>query len=111
MKWVPGFLGSCLVGFLDAFTHFSATAHDIAKSVNVLERRYQPALKLRLPYIFGPMNVLAAFDPDAARSVYLLKIFPPKAKRTNLKRDDPARWKLKMMKQFQTSLILINRST
>ena len=88
-----GVIAKPLVGFLDAFTHFSATAHDIAKSVNVLERRYQPALKLRLPYIFGPMNVLAAFDPDAARSVYLLKIFPPKAKRTNLKRDDPARWK------------------
>jgi regulator of replication initiation timing len=88
-----GVIAKPLVGFLDAFTHFSATAHDIAKSVNVLERRYQPALKLRLPYIFGPMNVLAAFDPDAARSVYLLKIFPPKAKRTNLKRGDSARWK------------------
>jgi regulator of replication initiation timing len=88
-----GVIAKPLVGFLDAFTHFSATAHDIAKSVNVLERRYQPALKLRLPYIFGPMNVLAAFDPYAARSVYLLKIFPPQANRTNLKRGDSARWK------------------
>ena len=68
----------------DAFTHVSQTVHDLAKSVNVLERRYQPALKLRLPYVFGPMNMLCPFfDSVSARSLYLLSIFSP---RTKLKR-------------------------
>ena len=75
-----GAVAKPLVGVLDAFTHFSATAHDVAKSVNVLERRYQPALKLRFPYTFGPMNILCPFDPVAARSVYLLQSFPVKRK-------------------------------
>ncbi len=76
-----GLVAKPLVGVLDAFTHFSATVHDVAKSVNVLERRYQPALKIRLPYTFGPMNILAPFDPISARSVYLLQLFPAKSKR------------------------------
>lgn len=76
-----GVVAKPLVGVLDAFTHFSATIHDVAKSVNVLERRYQPSLKLRLPYTFGPMNILSPFDPICSRSVNLLRIFPPKTKR------------------------------
>lgn len=75
-----GVVAKPLVGVLDAFTHFSATAYDVAKSVNVLERRFQPALKLRLPYTFGPMNILSPFDPVSARSVYLLRAFPVKRK-------------------------------
>jgi len=75
-----GVVAKPLVGVLDAFTHFSATAHDVARSVNVLERRYQPALKLRLPYTFGPMNILSPFDPVSARSVHLLRTFPVKRK-------------------------------
>ena len=75
-----GVVAKPLVGVLDAFTHFSAAAHDVAKSVNVLERRYQPALKLRFPYTFGPMNILCPFDPVATRSVYLLRSFPVKRK-------------------------------
>jgi hypothetical protein len=76
-----GVVAKPIVGFLDAVTHFSATAHDIAKSVNVLERRYQPALKLRLPYSFGPMSILVPFDLVTARSVYLLRIFSAKSRR------------------------------
>ena len=75
-----GVVAKPVVGVFDAFTHASQTIHDIAKSVNVLERRYQPALKLRLPYVFGPMNILTPFDSISARSVYLLTIFPPKTK-------------------------------
>jgi hypothetical protein len=76
-----GVVAKPLVGVLDAFTHFSSTVHDVAKSVNVLERRYQPSLKIRLPYAFGPMNVLSPFDPICSRSVHLLRVFPPKTKR------------------------------
>jgi regulator of replication initiation timing len=77
-----GVVAKPLVGVLDAFTHFSATVHDVARSANVLERRYQPALKLRLQYSFGPMKVLSPFDAVTARAMDLLKAFPPKAKRS-----------------------------
>jgi hypothetical protein len=77
-----GVVAKPLVGVLDAFTHFSSTVHDVARSANVLERRFQPALKLRLPYSFGPMKILLPFDVVTARSVDLLKMFPPKAKRS-----------------------------
>lgn len=77
-----GVVAKPLVGVLDAFTHFSATIHDVARSANVLERRYQPALKLRLQYSFGPMKILSPFDAVTARAVNLLKAFPPKAKRS-----------------------------
>lgn len=70
------------VGVLDAFTHFTASIHDIAKSVNVLDRRLQPVLKLRLPYTFGVMSIMAPFDAAAARAAHLLKIFPlPESRR------------------------------
>jgi hypothetical protein len=82
-----------IVGTLDALTHFTATAHDIAKSVNVLERRFQPALKLRLPYTFGPMNILSPFNPVTARAVYLLRVFPSRSRRNSHRRGDVARWK------------------
>ena len=88
-----GVVAKPLVGFFDAFTHFSSTAYDVARSVNVLERRFQPALKIRLPYVFGPMNILAPFDRVAARSVYILKIFPPRTKKRKKKRKDKNRWK------------------
>eukprot|EP00980_Cylindrotheca_fusiformis_P021403 scaffold8259_cov143-Cylindrotheca_fusiformis.AAC.21 len=76
-----GVVAKPLVGVLDAFTHFSATIHDVARSANVLERRYQPALKLRLQYSFGPMKILSPYDAVTARSMDLLKSFPPKGKR------------------------------
>jgi hypothetical protein len=78
-----GVVAKPVIGVFDAFTHVSQTVHDLAKSVNVLERRYEPALKLRLPYVFGPMNILCPFDAVSARSVFLLSISPP---RTKLKR-------------------------
>ena len=76
-----GLITKPIVGLLDAFAHFTASVHDIAKSVNILERRYQPVLKLRLPYIFALNNVLTPFDSVSARSAYLLKTFPFKSDR------------------------------
>jgi hypothetical protein len=61
---------------MDAMVHFSASIHDIAKSVNVLDRRLQPALKLRLPYVFGMMSILAPFQSSEARAVQLMISFP-----------------------------------
>ena len=71
-----GFVARPTVGLLDAVAHAAASVHDIAKSVNLLDKRFQPALKLRLPYTFGIMNILAPFNATAARAVYLLKLFP-----------------------------------
>jgi hypothetical protein len=73
-----GIVAKPTVGLLDAMAHFSASVHDIAKSANVLDKRYQPAVKLRLPYTFGIMNILAPFDASSARAVFLLKLFPIK---------------------------------
>ena len=71
-----GLLARPLVGILDAFTHFSSSLHDIAKSVNILDKRLQPAMKLRMPYIFGMKSILEPFDPVSARAAYLLRRFP-----------------------------------
>lgn len=71
-----GVLAKPAVGILDAISHFSGSIHDVAKSVNVLDKRYQPAKRLRLPYAFSVRNVLIPFNPITARSVRLLKKFP-----------------------------------
>lgn len=75
-----GLVAKPVVGVFDAFTHASQTIHDVAKSVNIMERRYQPAVKLRLPYVFGPMNILTPFDAVSSLSQYLLSIYPPMTK-------------------------------
>ena len=76
-----GLVAKPSVGVLDALAHFTASIHDIAKSVNILDRRLQPALRLRLPYTFGMMSILAPFDAVAARAADLLKRFPIKESR------------------------------
>ena len=85
-----GLVTKPIVGVLDAFTHFSSTVHDIARSANVLDRRFQPSLKLRLPVTFGPMKILSPFDAVTARSMELLKTFPPKVKKVKIQGDQTA---------------------
>ena len=77
---VVGVIAKPTVGVLDAFTHFVGSIHDLAKSVNVLEKRHQPARKLRLPSYFSLEDVLEPFDMTTARSVTLLRLYPLKAK-------------------------------
>jgi len=76
-----GVLTKPLVGLFDAMAHFAASIHDIAKSVNVLEKRYQLAIKYRLPYTFGICNIMIPFDTNTARAAYLLKLYPIKKSR------------------------------
>ena len=71
------------VGVLDALSHFTASIHDIAKSVNVLEKRFAPAIKYRLPYVFGTNLILMGFDESFCRAAHLLKKFPLKSRRKN----------------------------
>ena len=83
---VFGILLKPAVGVLDALSHFTASIHDIAKSVNVLEKRFQPATKYRLPYVFGTNKILMTFDDAQARAFYLLRLFPLK---TGKRHTDP----------------------
>lgn len=85
---INGIMVKPLVGILDALAHFAASIHDVAKSVNVLDKRLQPALRRRLPYVFGIMGILAPFHQAAARAVFLLKRFPPRKLR-NYSFDGP----------------------
>ena len=80
---VVGVITKPTVGVLDALTHFVGSIHDVAKSVNVLDKRYQPARKFRLPSFFGLQDVLAPFDMTTARSVTLLRLYPMKARRAS----------------------------
>uniref|UniRef100_A0A7S4RS30 Vacuolar protein sorting-associated protein 13 DH-like domain-containing protein n=2 Tax=Ditylum brightwellii TaxID=49249 RepID=A0A7S4RS30_9STRA len=73
-----------LVGFFDAFAHFTESIHDIAKNVNILEKRFQPVRKLRLSYAFGVKNLLTPFDHVDARSIYLLHQFPISERRRHI---------------------------
>lgn len=73
-----GLIAKPTVGVLDALAHFTASIHDIAKSANVLEKRLQPAMKLRLPYTFGMMSILSPYEPISSLAVSLLKRFPMK---------------------------------
>jgi len=65
-----------LVGIFDGFAHFTEAIHDLAKDINVLEKKFQPAEKRRLPYVFGTKDLLISFDLVSARSMQLLKQFP-----------------------------------
>lgn len=76
-----GLIARPVVGILDAFAHFTGSIHDIAKSVNVLERRLQPAVKIRLSYTFGLLGILMPYELAIARADNLLKLFPLKKSR------------------------------
>ena len=71
-----GLIAKPTVGIMDALTHFTSSIHDIAKSVNVLDKRHQPAIRLRMPYTFGVKSILSPYNPIFARAAYLLKSFP-----------------------------------
>ena len=68
-----------LVGIFDGFAHFTEAIHDLAKDINVLEKKFQPVQKRRLPYVFGTKDLLIPFDLVSARSMQLLKKFPSRA--------------------------------
>lgn len=69
------------VGALDAIAHFTASIHDVAKSVNVLDKRLQPAIKYRLPYTFGVSNILEPYSGVTARATQLLRLYPEKKRK------------------------------
>lgn len=78
---VAGCVVKPTVGVLDALSHFTGSIHDIAKSVNVLEKRVQPTIRYRLPYVFGTHKILTPYDDNKARATQLLRLFPSKKRR------------------------------
>lgn len=78
---VVGVIVKPTVGVLDALSHFTGSIHDIAKSVNVLEKRVQPTIRYRLPYVFGINKILTPYEDEKARATDLLADFPPKKRR------------------------------
>jgi len=72
-----GIITKPLVGIFDGFAHFTEAIHDLAKDINVLEKKFQPVQKRRLPYVFGTRDLLIHFDLVQATCMQLLKKFPP----------------------------------
>lgn len=68
-----GIFAKPLVGIFDATAHITECVHDIAKSVNILEKKIDPIRKRRLSYVFGVSNILTPFDPVCAQSSNLLQ--------------------------------------
>lgn len=73
---IIGLVVKPVVGIFDAFSHIMGSIHDIAKSVNLLEARFKPIERYRLPYTFGASKMLLAFDPVQSKSAQLLLAYP-----------------------------------
>ena len=65
-----------IVGLSDAFTHVMESIHDIAKSVNLLEAKFKPIERYRLPYVFGAKRILLPFNEIYSKSFLLLLSYP-----------------------------------
>ena len=81
-----GIVAKPLVGIFDALSHATDSIQYIAKSVNLLEKKFAPIQKRRLPYIFGYGNILLPFNQVDARSMEILGRLP-------LNRERSAMWK------------------
>jgi hypothetical protein len=81
---VTGLVARPVVGILDAIVHISASVHDIARSVNILEKRFQPALRVRLAYTFGFMNILMHYESSFSHADALIKRYPLRQRRSSV---------------------------
>jgi hypothetical protein len=71
-----GVVAKPLAGVLDAFAHTAESITMFAKEVNILEKRFEPILKRRIPHPFGLHGSLRFFRMETARSAELLRMFP-----------------------------------
>ncbi|GAX12582.1 hypothetical protein FisN_13Lu043 [Fistulifera solaris] len=81
---VTGVVARPIVGILDAIVHISASVHDIARSVNILEKRFQPAMRVRLAYAFGFMNILMHYESSVSHADALIKRYPLRQRRWSI---------------------------
>lgn len=73
---VIGVVVKPIVGLSDAFAHVMESIDDIAKSMNLLELKFNPIERYRLPYVFGIKRMLLPFNEVDARSAQLLLAYP-----------------------------------
>ena len=73
---VIGVIVKPIVGLSDAFAHVMESIHDIAKSANVLESKFKPTERYRLPYVFTTKRMLLPFSQVDSRSAQLLLAHP-----------------------------------
>lgn len=73
---IIGIVVKPIVGVSDAFSHVMESIHDIAKSVNLLDNKFKPVERFRLPYVFGSRRMLLPFNQVDARSAQLLFSHP-----------------------------------
>lgn len=84
---VIGVVVKPIVGFSDAFAHVMESVHDLAKDINVLEGKFRPNEKYRLPYIFGIERMLTPFNQVDSMSALLLRTHPIE-KKSDVKGDE-----------------------
>ena len=77
---VIGVVVKPIVGLSDAFAHVMESIDDIAKSLNLLELKFKPVERYRLPYVFGFNRMLLPFSEVDSRSAQLLLAYPPEKK-------------------------------
>ncbi len=73
---VIGVVVKPIVGLSDAFAHIMESIDDIAKSMNLLELKFNPIERYRLPYVFGFKRMLLPFSEVDSRSAQLLLAHP-----------------------------------
>ena len=73
---VLGLVVKPVVGLCDAFSHVMGSIDDIAKSVNLLDFKFKPIERYRLPYTFGAGKMLLPFNQVRSKSAQLLLAFP-----------------------------------
>jgi hypothetical protein len=73
---VIGVVVKPIVGLSDAFAHVMESIDDIAKSMNLLELKFNPIERYRLPYVFGFKRMLLPFSEVDSRSAQLLLAHP-----------------------------------
>ena len=65
-----------MVGLCDAFAHVMGSFDDIAKSVNLIDVKFKPIERYRLPYTFGASKMLMPFNQVPSKSAQLLLAYP-----------------------------------
>lgn len=84
---VIGVVVKPIVGLSDAFAHVMESVHDLAKDINVLEGKFRPNERYRLPYVFGVERILVPFNQVDSISAALLRSHPIE-KRSDVKGNE-----------------------
>ena len=73
---ILGLVVKPVVGLCDAFAHVMGSFDDIAKSVNLIDVKFKPIERYRLPYTFSASKMLMPFNEVPSKSAQLLLAYP-----------------------------------